>query len=59
MHPFNPAAEQSVLLVASLLQAGKPQSIPITQSTIVTQSMIGVLPAKVSLWSARSTWPPT
>lgn len=30
LHPFNPASEPLVILAASLLQAGKPQSVPIT-----------------------------
>ncbi len=35
LHPSNPASEPLVILAASLLQAGKPQSVPITQSITV------------------------
>jgi hypothetical protein len=35
LHPSNPASEPLVILAASLLQAGKPQSVPITQSMTV------------------------
>jgi len=35
LHPYNPGQEPVVILVASLLQAGKPQSVPITQSIVV------------------------
>ncbi len=35
LHPYNPGRERVVILVASLLQAGKPQSVPVTQSIAV------------------------
>lgn len=35
LHPFNPGNEPLVILAASLLQAGKPQSVPITQPVII------------------------
>jgi hypothetical protein len=35
LHPSNPDSEPLVILAASLLQAGKPQSVPITQSITV------------------------
>lgn len=35
LHPSNPAPEPLVILAASLLQAGKPQSVPVTQSVTV------------------------
>jgi hypothetical protein len=35
LHPFNPTSEPVVILAASLLQVGKPQSVSITQSITV------------------------
>jgi hypothetical protein len=35
LHPSNPDSEPLVILAASLLQAGRPQSVPITQSITV------------------------
>ena len=38
LHPYNPGREPVMILVASLLQAGKPQSVPVTQSIVVPVS---------------------
>jgi len=35
LHPYNAGTKPVVILVASLLQAGKPQSVSITQSVVV------------------------
>lgn len=35
LHPYNPGREPVVILVASLLQTGKPQSVPVTQTIAV------------------------
>jgi len=35
LHPSNPDSEPLVIMAASLLQAGKPQSVPITQPVVI------------------------
>ena len=38
LHPYNPGRDPVVILVASLLQTGKPQSVPVTQTIVVPAS---------------------